>query len=302
MTLSTPLTLRVGARGSDLSLAQTRWLIGKLLGANPGTKAELIVIETHGDRDQNSSLVNLWPPGGFVKDIERVLIAGEIDLAVHSLKDVPTDAVAGLQIAAIPVRAPAHDVLLTREPRSLDTLPDGFRIGSSSPRRTHQMQRRCPQVRLEPIRGNVPTRIRKLATGEFDGVLLAAAGLQRLGISHPHTIALDPVLFPPAPGQGALAVQTRDTGPVRTLVASIDDPATRAAVTAERAFLKGCGGGCHAAAGAYARMDGTILVVIGQFFRDDQVFSHTLSGPPAEAERLGRALADRLMGTPATRP
>ena len=293
--------LRVGARGSDLSVAQTKWLIGRLLEANPGLKAELIIIETHGDRDQTSSLTSLGPPGGFVKDIEKALLAGDIDMAVHSLKDVPTDPVPGLQISAIPTRAPAQDVLLTREPRTLESLPAGMVIGSSSPRRTHQILNRCPHVRIEPIRGNVPTRLKKLTTGAYDGILLAAAGMQRLGLSHPHAIALDPVEFPPAPGQGALAAQTRDSGPAAAIVGKIDDATTRAAVTAERAFLKACGGGCHAAAGAYARLERGRLAVVGQLFHDSRALTEHVSGQLSEAETLGRTLADLLMKPPANR-
>jgi hydroxymethylbilane synthase len=290
-------TLRVGARGSDLSLAQTRWLIGRLQEAHAGLTAELLVIETHGDREQSAALDRLWPPGGFVKDIERALLAEEIDMAVHSLKDVPTEPVEGLMIAAIPRRAPAHDVLLLRAPGTLDTLPDGFVIGSSSPRRTHQILRRLPRARVEPIRGNVPTRLRKLDEGRYDGVMLAAAGLERLGITHPHTIELDPREFPPAPGQGALAAQTRAEGPARVLVAAIDDAQTRACVGAERAFLTACGGGCHAAAGAYASMEGGRLVLHAQVFDEGRAAAGSRTGAPAEGESMGRQLARELLGS-----
>ena len=159
------MKLKVGARGSDLSLAQTRWLIGQLVGANPGLEVELVIIETHGDRDQTSSLTELGVPGGFVKDIEKALLGGTIDLAVHSLKDVPTEPVPGLTLAAIPVRAPAHDVLLTREPARLDALPKGFVIGSSSPRRSHQLTHFAPQVKISPLRGQCPDATPEAARG-----------------------------------------------------------------------------------------------------------------------------------------
>lgn len=295
-------TLRIGARGSDLSLAQTGWLAARLREAHPGLQTEIVVIQTHGDVDQSSSLDKLWPPGGFVREIERALLAGEIDMAVHSLKDVPTEAVEGLEIAAIPVRAPVHDVMLTRERfADVGSLPDGFKVGSSSPRRSHQIRRVAPQVVPEPIRGNVPTRIRKMLEGQYGGVLLAAAGLERLGISHPNRIDLSPTACPPAPGQGALAAQTRSSGPARDLVATIDDFATRTAVTAERAFLQGCGGGCHAAAGAYARVDGMTITILGQLFIEGQAVEGELSGPATEATALGRQLARQLLERGTTR-
>jgi hydroxymethylbilane synthase len=287
--------IKVGARGSDLSLAQTRWLIGTLVEANPGLDVELIVIDTHGDRDQTSSLMDLGVPGGFVKDIEKALLDGSIDLAVHSLKDVPTDAVPGLTLAAIPVRAPAHDVLLTRLPATLDALPDGFVVGSSSPRRAHQLTHFAPQVKIAPLRGNVPTRLRKLREGQYDAIVLAAAGLQRLGLAHEHTLILDPVRFPPAPGQGALALQSRESGPARQIGAKIDHADTRAAVTAERAFLKATGGGCHAAAGAYARVRGDEIEVFGQVFMAGQALAMRVAGRRADAERLGAELATKLL-------
>lgn len=296
-------TLRIGARGSDLSLAQTGSLAARLREAHPGLQTEIVVIQTHGDVDQTSSLDKLWPPGGFVREIERALLAGEVDLAVHSLKDVPTDPVPGLDIAAIPVRAPVHDVMLTRDPfPGLAALPEGFRVGSSSPRRSHQIRRVAPQVRPEPIRGNVPTRIRKMVEGQYDGVLLAAAGLERLGISHPNRINLSPTACPPAPGQGALAAQTRSTGEARDLVAAIDHAPTRAAVTAERSFLQGCGGGCHAAAGAYARVEGATLTILGQLFVDGRAVEGELTGSAADAAALGRDLAAQLLQRGVTGP
>jgi hydroxymethylbilane synthase len=287
--------LKVGARGSDLSLAQTRWLIGELVKANPGLEVELVVIETHGDRDQNSSLADLGVTGGFVKDIEKALLEERIDLAVHSLKDMPVDPVPGLTIAAIPVRAPANDVLLTRTAQRLEQLPTGFRIGSSSPRRSHQIKHFAPQVKIEALRGNVPTRIRKLREGAYDGIMLAAAGLKRLGLSHEFTIDLDPVKFPPAPGQGALALQSRESGLAREIGTKIDHATTRAAVTAERAFLKATGGGCHAAAGAYARVHHGQLEIHGQVFISEKMVAARLVGPIADAERLGAEVANQLL-------
>jgi hydroxymethylbilane synthase len=284
--------LRVGARGSDLSLAQTRWLMERLRAAHPGLETELVIIETHGDRDQSTALDMLWPTGGFVKEIERALLEERIDVAVHSLKDVPTEPVAGLVLAAIPEREAPGDLLLMREPVPLDALPQGFRIGTCSARRALQIRRRAPQVRIESIRGNVPTRLRKLEEGQYDGIILAGAGLRRLAIGWTHAIPLPLETFLPAPGQGALAAQTREGGAARTVVAAIDHGPTRAAVLAERAFLRACGGGCHAALGALGVVEGDRLDLRGELFVDERPFAAQVEGSVAEAEALGTKLAE----------
>jgi hydroxymethylbilane synthase len=286
--------LRVGARGSDLSLAQTGWLIDRLRAAHPGLTARIVTIETHGDKDQSSALDRLWPPGGFVREVEQALLDGRIDLAVHSLKDMPTEPVPGLIVAAVPARENPADVLLTREPVHLDRLHAGFRIGSSSPRRTHQLLRHAPRVTIEPIRGNVPTRIRKVMEGVYDGVILAAAGLSRLKIAHEHVTALPLTEFLPAPGQGALAAQTREDSPARALLAAIDDAGARACTGAERAFLRACGGGCHAALGALATVSGGVLTLRGHLFVDGARADGEERGDPADAEAIGAALARRV--------
>jgi hydroxymethylbilane synthase len=293
-------TIRVGARGSSLSLAQTGWLLEQLKEAHPSLHTELIVIHTHGDKDKTTPLDMLWPPGGFVKEIERALLDHEIDLAVHSLKDLPTDPVPGLLLAAVPRRAPAHDVLLTRHPVSLDSLPNGFVLGTSSPRRTHQFKHVAPQVTTAHIRGNVPTRLRKLEQKEFDGIVLAAAGLQRLSLTHPHTTTLPLDHFLPAPGQGARAAQVRENDPLHSFIAVIDDRDTRAAVTAERAFLQACGGGCHAALGALGTVRDQELTLRGQLFVKDEMLTGSVSGSIVEPQALGRELAQRVLGARGT--
>jgi hydroxymethylbilane synthase len=293
--------LRVGARGSDLSRAQTRWTLDQLELASPGLTTEIVVIHTHGDRDQSTPLESLGPPGGFVKEIERALLEKDVDLAVHSLKDVPTQDTRGLIIAAIPKRAPAEDVLLTRTPVDLRKLPSGFLVGTSSPRRSHQILKFAPQVNTTHIRGNVPTRIRHLEEGKFDAIMLAAAGLERLNISHAHRIILPAEDFLPAPGQGALALQTRADTPHMAIIRRIDDASTRAAVTAEREFLQATGGGCHAALGALATISANTLTLRGELFVGDQCLRDQVSGPVADAASLGRDLAAKLMaGGPKT--
>jgi hydroxymethylbilane synthase len=229
-----------------------------------------------------------------VKEIERALLDGRVDLAVHSLKDLPTEPVPGLVVAAVPVRENPADVLLTRERVDLDRLPAGFRIGSSSPRRTHQMLRHAPQAAIEPIRGNVPTRIRKVMEGVYDGVILAAAGLSRLKIAHEHVTELPVDEFLPAPGQGALAAQTRAESPAREVAAAIDHAETRACVAAERAFLRGCGGGCHAALGALATVSSGVLTLKGHLFVEARKIEGEERGAPGDAEAIGLALARRL--------
>jgi hydroxymethylbilane synthase len=285
------MQLRVGARGSDLSLSQTRWLIERLCAANPGLAVEIVIIETHGDRDQSTTLDNLWPTGGFVKEIDRALLAGEIDLAVHSLKDVPTEPVAGLVLAATPVRENPADVLLLREGLTLDDLPANFILGTCSARRALQFSRRAPHVEIRPIRGNVPTRIRKLEEGEFDGIILAAAGLARLGIKPRYAVPLPLDEFLPAPGQGALAAQTREDGDARRLALAIDHPPTRLAVAAERAFLRACGGGCHSALGALGTMSGDRMHLRGELFIDERPFTAEHEGAADDPDALGAALA-----------
>lgn len=287
--------IRVGARGSDLSLAQTGWAVEQLKSANPGLTAEIIVIKTHGDKDQQTPLAELGTTGGFVKEIEVALLKREVDVAVHSLKDLPTETTRGLVLAAMPVRAPVEDVLLTREVVSLDALPAGFIIGTSSPRRVHQLRRHAPQITTVPTRGNVPTRIRHMEEGKYDGVILAAAGLARLKIDYPRRLVLPADHFLPAPGQGSLAVQTREGDPAIAFVSRIDDAGTRAAVTAERAFLRATGGGCHAALGSLATARGSELTLVGEVFFGDRAVRDEVRGPVAKAEDLGRQLAAKLV-------
>lgn len=288
--------LRVGARGSELSLAQTRWVIARLERAHPGVRCEIVTIETHGDR--HAGAMAGLPVGSFVTEIERALLEERIDLAVHSLKDMPTAGPEGLVVAAVPERELPHDVLVTREPVDLFSLPEGFVVGTSSPRRAAQMTRHAPQTQVRPIRGNVPTRLEKLKAGEFGGIVLAAAGLARLGAKGEHEIPLPMPPFLPAPGQGALAVQTRAEGAARELAAAVDDAWTRAAVEAERAFLAASGGGCHAALGAWAVVEGIgedQLRLSGQMFIGGEPAEGEVVGPLGRPEAIGAELARRLL-------
>jgi len=291
--------LRVGTRGSDLALRQTEWVCDRLRQAHPSITVELVIVTTEGDVRSDPSFGATWPVGAFVRAIEQALLDLRIDLAVHSLKDLQTIPTKGLAVAAVPPREVAHDVLLTRRSMRLGELPPGARIGTSSPRRAAQMRRQAP-VDIVPLRGNVPTRIAKLEREGLDGIVLAAAGLKRLGIRHGHTIDLPLDRFVPAPGQGALAVQARDGSKPAALAAALDDAPTRTAVTAERSFLHAIGAGCHVPAGALATVAGGVISLRGQIFSEDGAACMEGVESGADPEELGTRLARRLAARSST--
>jgi len=282
--------LRVGTRGSELALIQTRLVCSLLQAAHAQLEFQEIIIKTHGDKDAQSPFDIHWPAGGFTGAIEQALLAGEIDLAVHSYKDLPTAITPGLVVAAIPAREVAHDVLVSKEALDLDAVPAGYRIGTSSPRRTAQIHWFCGAVAVESLRGNVPTRLAKVDKGELDAVVLAAAGLQRLNLRPQHEIDLPLDRFVPAPAQGALAVQTRDENEIRTLVAAIEHRESRLAVEAEREFLRAIGAGCHTPAAAYATAEGPGIRLTAQLFSDDGA----RMAQRRDTARDGAALAQKL--------
>jgi hydroxymethylbilane synthase len=286
--------LRVGTRGSDLALWQTTWVCDRLRDAHPSLVIEPLVIKTHGDLAAEEHFGPSWPAGAFVGAVEIALLDCRVDLAVHSYKDLPTAETAGLCVAATPERGAVHDVLVTRTAARLEELPTGTRIGTNSARRAAQI-RQVGDFAIVPIRGNVPTRIAKLEREGLDGVILAAAGLERLGISPPHRIDLPTDRFVPAPAQGALAVQTRVGTAAADLVAAIDDPTTRRAVAAERSVLLEIEAGCHTPVGALATAMGDRVILHAQLFSEDyaRVVDGTESGTDPAA--IGTALARRLM-------
>jgi hydroxymethylbilane synthase len=286
--------LRVGTRGSDLALWQTDWVCDRLRAAHPDLEFERVVIQTHGDLRPDDPIGPAWPAGAFVGAVEHALRTGGVDLAVHSYKDLPTTETPGLVVAATPERGPVHDVLLTRRVDRVEDLPAGARIGTNSGRRAAQLAR-VGQFAFVPIRGNVPTRIAKMERDGLDGVVLAAAGIERLGIRHPHRIDLPPDRFVPAPAQGALAVQTREAGEARALVASLDDRATRLAVTAERTVLRVIEAGCHTPVGALARITGDRITLSAQLFSDDLARMAQGIETGSDPAAVGTALARRLM-------
>ncbi len=292
--------LRVGTRGSALARAQTGQVIARLKEQWPGLEVEMVVITTKGDLTLDTPLHQVGGKGLFVKEIEEALLAGEIDLAVHSAKDVPAELPAGLGLVAHPRRADPRDALISREGLALERLPRGARVGSSSLRRVFQLRHLRPDLQVEPLRGNVDTRLRRLEEGRFDAIVLAAAGLGRLGLADRVTEYLDPEVFIPAVGQGALALEARcDDARTRELAAAIDDEETALALAAERAFLAGIEGGCQVPAGAHARLMGDRLVLSGFLASPDGAFfaRDRVEGPSGreEAVRLGNALAERLL-------
>ena len=252
------------------------------------------IIKTTGDHLQTASLVQAGGKGLFTKEIEEALLAGRIDLAVHSLKDLPTETPPGLAIAAIPQREDPRDALLGR---CLDELRNGALVGTSSGRRAAQLKILRPDLVIEPVRGNVDTRLRKLKEGRYDAILLAVAGLRRLGLEHEISEILSPEQLCPAAGQGALAIETREDDEARHICAELDDESSRQSVVCERAALAGLGGGCQLPIGAFAEIAGDQLrlraVVASP--HGSRHLSATRCGSRSAPEQLGRAVAEELL-------
>jgi hydroxymethylbilane synthase len=281
--------LTIGSRGSQLALWQARFIAGQL--ADRGVETRIEIIKTTGDHLQTASLVQAGGKGLFTKEIEEALLAGQIDLAVHSLKDLPTESPDGLTIAAIPTRANPFDAIAGCR---LADLRQNSLVGTSSPRRSAQLTVLRPDLKIEPIRGNVDTRLKKLHAGEFDAILLAAAGLQRLGLETEIAEIFTVEQICPAPGQGALGLQTRVQGEARSICGRLNDEPTSRAVRAERAVLAGLGGGCQLPVGAYAVVEGDVLTVNAVVVASSSIKSKA-TGWASHAEELGRGVADDLL-------
>jgi hydroxymethylbilane synthase len=294
--MTTPL--RIGTRGSPLALWQARHVAGRLGPLAGSRPVELVEVETTGDRVRDRALTQIGGDGVFTKEIQRALLEGAVDVAVHSLKDLPTAAVIGLTLAAVPPRGPAGDVFVSRRHRSFDGLPQGAVVGTSSLRRRSQALYRRPDLRLRDLRGNVETRLRKLAEQDLDAIILAQAGLERLGLAGEITEILDPSWMLPAVGQGALGMECRADDPAtRALLDPLDDAPTRQAVLAERALLRGLGGGCLVPVGASAAVRGDRLELRAAVLAPDgsRRVRGEVAGPAGEAEDLGRRLAEDLL-------
>jgi hydroxymethylbilane synthase len=299
------MTLRVGTRGSALARSQASAVSAAIVG-ELGRKVEIVEVVTLGDRSQ-AALTQLGGTGVFVSALRDALLAGEIDLAVHSYKDLPTAAPGDLVIAAVPAREDPRDVLVARDGLTLAELPPGSRVGSGSPRRAAQVRALGLGVEVIPIRGNVDTRLRKVAGGEVDAVVLARAGLARLDRLDAVTEVLDPLQVLPAPAQGALALECRAADVRRAAdLAALDDAESRAAVLAERALLAALEAGCTAPVGALAEVvdggEGLELFLRGSVTAADGSDAVRLSatGPMTEAEAIGRRLAADLLAAGAS--
>lgn len=292
-------TIRIGTRGSRLALWQANWVKNRLEQA--GITAETVVIPTQGDRHTQGPLEQLGATGVFTKQIQHGLFDGRVDLAVHSMKDLPTDPVEGIALIAVPTRFDVRDVLVSNKFRTLAELADGAVIGTGSGRRRCQLLNRFgDSVRVENIRGNVETRLAQLDEGKFDAIILAVAGLARLGLSdriRPEAI-LDPGEMLPAVGQGALAIEARDDDlETRRTVEALNDKKAYMATRAERSMLRTLEGGCIAPIGAYSALEGDALTLFGRILSLDgrKRYDAHETFSLAEAEALGKTVAEKLI-------
>ena len=290
------MKLRLGTRGSRLALVQAEEVAAPLRAL--GAEVEVVVIRTSGDRLAQVALADFGGKALFVKEIEDELLESRIDLAVHSLKDLPALLPAGLCLAAFPPRADAADGLVTRDGRALGVLAAGAAVGTSSLRRRVLLRARRPDVRAEPIRGNVDTRLRKLEDGLYDGLILAEAGLARLGLALPNARRLSPAEFLPAAGQGTIAVEARAADrDTLAIVSAVDHTDTRVPAEAERACVERLGASCHAPVAGHAQLAGGALSVSGMVASADgsTMLTASVSGPASAARALGEKLADELL-------
>jgi len=290
-------TIRLGTRASALARWQANWVAEAL--RRLGHEVTLVPITTSGDQQTDAPLRAMGGVGVFTKEIQRALLEGIVDLAVHSLKDLPTDLVPGVILAAVPTRESVADALVSRQGGGLDELPRGARIGTGSLRRRAQLLHVRPDLKMIDVRGNVETRLRKLEEGWFDALVLAEAGLRRLGLSDRITQVMPTAIMLPAPGQGALGLETRgDDSRLHDAVAPLSDPPTQAAVIAEREMLRVLGGGCLAPIGAWGRclptgrlaLDAVVLSPDGR-----QQLAAAAEAEPEDAPELGRRLAQELL-------
>jgi len=291
-----PLTLTFATRPSALARWQTNYVADLLRAAHPSLAIEIEVIVTKGDRILDKPLPVIGGKGLFTAELERALHEGRVDAAVHSLKDLPVEDAPGLTIGLTPTRADVRDVLICPAGYTLDELPAGAVVGTSSPRRQAQLLAHRPDLVLKSIRGNVDTRIRKAREGQYDAVILAAAGVTRLGLEDAITQYLPLELMLPAPGQGVLGVQCRaDDERTLSLLAAVEDPNARAAAQAERAFLAGLGGGCSIPVAAYAQASGAGLHLRGLVASPDGSRILRVESTGADPRALGQSLAEEAL-------
>jgi hydroxymethylbilane synthase len=290
--------LTIGTRGSKLALWQAEWVRSALRKRFPTTRIELLLIKTQGDKILDVPLAKVGGKGLFVKEIEEALLDGRVDIAVHSMKDMPADIPAGLAIGAIPERETPLDVLIARGNRRLHDLPAGGNVGTSSLRRAAQLRHLRPDLSIVPLRGNLDTRVRKLDTEALAAVVLAAAGVKRLGLEARVSEQLPPEVMLPAVGQGALCIEIRREDPlVGPMVAALDHAASRAAIEGERAFLRRLEGGCQVPIAGYGVADEKRFYLTGLVAEVDgtTLIKDSRSGPVDGAVRIGIELAETLL-------
>ena len=285
----------IGTRGSKLSIAQTNWVISELKKTDPDVDFEIKTIKTRGDIDTRP-IFTIEQKGIFEKEIDKAVAENQIHFAVHSLKDVPSDLPDELVLACIPIREPTNDILVTKDGSTLDSLPPNSVIGTSSLRRAIQISRKRSDVIVKPIRGNIETRIRKITDENFDGVVLAQAGINRLGLDVQYS-KLSIEEFPPSPGQGALAIVARKNDEKTiTMLKKIEDLKSRQEIEAERALSEHVDSGCRFPVGAYAQVNNTSvkLTVIAYSVDGKKSINVTQEGPVNEPAQLGKLVADEL--------
>lgn len=289
-------TLVIGTRGSDLALIQADIVRRALLGTEPSLKIDIKIIKTHGDENQEPIPLDTVGKGWFTQEIESALLKKEIDLAVHSLKDMAEDRTSGLTIGAYLPREDARDVLITINGGSLEEIKEGATVGTDSVRRQIQMRALRPDLRPVSLRGSVPTRLLKLVAGECDAIILAAAGLKRLGLEDRITRYFEPDEMTPAPGQGILAVEVRQANALENILASINNNEAAQAAHIERSFSRILGGGCKAPTGAYAFQKGSIWRLLGMTVDTHMnIMREEVHEPWSFAAQLGESLAKKFL-------
>jgi hydroxymethylbilane synthase len=292
--------LRIATRRSKLAMWQAEHVMSLLRSAHPQLPVELLPMSTQGDRVLDRALAEVGGKGLFVKELEIAMQEGRADIAVHSMKDVPSELPAGFAIVAVLPRANPLDAFISRRFKRFEDLPQGARVGTSSPRRQSQLRHARPDLQLELLRGNVDTRLRRLDEGALDAILLACAGLERLGIAHHVTQQLDLELSLPAVGQGVIGIECRsDDHRSRAALAALHHAETFVRLTAERAFAAALGGSCHSPIAAHATLDGARLTVRGFVGAPDgsETYRDTVEGAAADSDALGRELARRMQAT-----
>lgn len=291
------MTLVFATRPSKLARWQTNYAIQRLQSIYPDLKIHEQIISTKGDKTLDTPLPEIGGKGVFTSELENALLSGEVQVAVHSLKDLPVEDSAGVVVSAIPERDAALDALVSADGKSLSQLPQGARVGTCSLRRTAQLLARRPDLTILPLRGNVDTRLRKLKHGEYDAIVLAAAGLNRLGLQDEITEIFSLEAMLPAPGQGALAIQCRaEDEATRKLLSALHHQPTADSVSAERAFLLGLGGGCSLPVAAFAEVNGEKRIILtGAVISKDGKKSIRLSASGEDPHKLGQLLANMVL-------